>query len=105
MSMNLFVERTRPATVTVKGMKKQIVDRSSFNLWQTPTEVTRRILRESDKPRAYCEWVRSCEWVCSCEWGRSCGSCDSINEEHIQEFLEWIRESEEEDFSIEFYEV
>ena len=93
MSMNLFVERTRPATVTVKGMKKQIVDRSSFNLWQTPTEVTRRILRESDKPMAYCEWVRSC------------GSCDSINEEHIQEFLEWIRESEEEDFSIEFYEV
>jgi hypothetical protein len=40
-----------------------------------------------------------------CEWVRSCGSCDSISEEHIQEFLEWIRESEEEDFSIEFYEV
>lgn len=41
MSMNLYVEATRKATVKVKGRRKIIMDRVSFNLWQTPTEVTR----------------------------------------------------------------
>lgn len=44
MSMNLYVEGTRPATVKVKGKRKIITDRASFALWQTPTEVTRQIL-------------------------------------------------------------
>ena len=44
MSMNLYVEGTRTATVKVKGKRKTINDRTNFSLWQTPTEVTRQIL-------------------------------------------------------------
>ena len=44
MSMNLYVDGTRKATVKVKGKHKTITDRVSFGLWQTPTEVTRQIL-------------------------------------------------------------
>ena len=91
MSMNLYVERTRPATVIVKGKKKQIVDRSSFNLWQTPTSITRAILRSGDRAQAYIDWVDSCN--------NDCGY------DHISEFRDWIRDSEEEDFTITFYEV
>lgn len=61
MSMNLYVERTRPATVIVKGKKKQIVDRSSFALWQTPTNITRPILNDmreefGDELMIYYSW-------------------------------------------------
>lgn len=91
MSMNLYVERTRPATVIVKGMKKRIIDRSSFNLWQTPTSITRAILHSGDRAQAYIDWVDSCN--------NDCGY------DHISEFRDWIRESEEEDFTITFYEV
>lgn len=91
MSMNLYVERTRPAIVIVKGKKKRIVDRSSFNLWQTPTSITRAILRSGDRTQAYIDWVNSCE--------------NEYGDDHIAEFRDWIRESEEEDFTITFYEV
>ena len=91
MSMNLYVERTRPATVIVKGKKKQIVDRSSFALWQTPTNITRAILRSGERAQAYIAWVNSLD--------------SDHGDTHIAEFSDWIRESEEEDFSIEFYEV
>ena len=91
MSMNLYVERTRPATVIVKGKKKQIVDRSSFDLWQTPTSITRAILSSGDRAQAYIDWVDSCE--------------NEYGDNHIAEFRDWIRESEEEDFTITFYEI
>ncbi len=90
MSMNLYVERTRPATVIVKGMEKRIVDCSSFYLWQTPTSITRAILRSGDRAQAYIDWVDSCE--------------NEYVDNHISEFIDWIRESEEEDFTITFYE-
>lgn len=91
MSMNLYVERNRPATVIVKGKKKRIVERSSFRLWQTPTSITREILRSGDRVQAYIDWVESCN--------------NEYGENHISEFRDWIRESEEEDFRIIFYEI
>ncbi len=91
MSMNLYVERSRNATAIVKGKKKRFVDRSSFYLWQTPTSITRAILRSGDRAQAYIDWVDSCE--------------NDYGDEHISEFKDWIRESEEEDFTITFYEV
>ena len=93
MSMNLYVDRIRPATVIVKGMKKRIVDRSSFRLWQTPTSITREILRSDEviRVQAYIDWVNSCD--------------NEYGDQHISEFKDWIRESEEEDFSIKFYEM
>ena len=90
--MNLNVERTRPATVIVKGMKKRIVDCSSFNLWQTPTSITRAILSSGDRAQAYIDWVNSFK-------------NEYVRHQHISEFSDWIRESEEEDFTITFYEV
>ena len=91
MSMNLYVERTRPATVIIKGKKKRIVECSSFNLWQTPTSITRAILSSGDRAQAYIDWVDSCE--------------NDYDDDHISEFSDWVRESEEEDFTITFYEV
>lgn len=90
MSMKLYVERTRPATVIVKGMKSGQRPASSFNLWQTPTSITHAILRSGDRAQAYIDWVNSCE--------NECG------DNHISEFRDWIRESEEEDFTITFFE-
>ena len=91
MSMNLYVERARPATVIIKGKKKRFVECSSFNLWQTPTSITRAILRTENRVQSYIDWVDSCE--------------NEYGDEHISEFKVWIRESEEEDFTITFYEV
>ena len=91
MSMNLYVERTRPATVIIKGKKKRIVECSSFNLWQTPTSITRAILSSGDRAQAYIDWVDSCE--------------KDYDDDHTSECSDWVRESEEEDFTITFYEV
>ena len=91
MSMNLYVERTRKAFAIVRGKKKEFKDRSSFNLWQTPTSVTRSILSSFDAAEAYIEWVRSCE--------NHCG------ENHITDFREWLTESSEEGYVVNFYEM
>ena len=103
MSMNLYVERSRNATAVVKGKKKRFVDRSSFNLWQTPTEVTRRLLQEKDTLAAYCDWVLSS----SVEYELKIYAEDDIWQErdpigvevcndgkdHIESLLEWVNES------------
>ena len=44
MSMNLYVEGTRKATVKVKGKRKTITDSTKFSLWQTPTQLTYEVL-------------------------------------------------------------
>ena len=63
MSMNLYVEGTRKATVKVKGKKKKaITDRTKFSLWQTLTELTYEVLAlptVEQQVKAYICWVDS----------------------------------------------
>lgn len=115
MSMNLYVERSRNATAIVKGKQKRFVDRSSFNLWQTPTEVTRRLLQEKDTLSAYCDWVRSNskdrEFKMYADddfrQERECVRIEVYNtgDEHIESLLEWVNSSIEDGYQIKFYEV
>jgi hypothetical protein len=113
--MNLYVERSRNATAVVKGKQKRFVDRSSFNLWQTPTEVTRRLLQEKDTLAAYCDWVRSNskdrEFEIYAEddifQERDPIGVEVCNDgkDHIESLLEWVKESIEDGYRITFYEV
>ncbi len=62
MSMNLYVEGTRTATVKVKGKRKTITNRTKFSLWQTPTKLTYEVLAlptVEQQVKAYICWVDS----------------------------------------------
>lgn len=91
MSMNLYVEGTRKATVTVKGKKKTFTDRTEFKLWQTPTKLTLQAMalpQNDQKVDAYVRWA------------------DSVTEdaqEHVTSLREWLRMCDDEDFSVTFY--
>ena len=120
MSMNLYVEGTRKATVKVKGKRKTIVDRVSFGLWQTPTEVTLQILSlvPVQQAEAYIEWAKSAsepyednvydyEAMPDENWeypviGRK--MVDPV-EEHAMEFRDWLKMCEDEDYTVKFYMV
>lgn len=113
MSMNLYVEAERPATVIVKGVEKQIKDRISFDLWQTPTTTTYEILAMEDKLQGYIDFVlynsEDRDWPIYAD-DDIFGQRDPIGyktinsgKEHIQELNEWIKYCENEDYVIEWY--
>lgn len=62
MSMNIYIEASRNATVVVKGKKKKIKDSIDFSCFQTPAAITKEILRTGNvnlKVDAYIKWVDS----------------------------------------------
>ena len=124
MSMNLYVEGTRKATVKVKGKRKIITDRVSFGLWQTPTEVTRQILSlpPVQQAEAYIEWAKSIsepyednvydyEAMPDENWeypviGRVIGRVMvDPSEEHTKEFRDWLKMCQDEEYTVKFYMV
>ena len=120
MSMNLYVEATRKATVKVKGKRKIIMDRVSFDLWQTPTEVTRQILSlvPVQQVEAYIEWAKSAsepyednvydyEAMPDENWVFPVIGRKMIDpaEEHAAEFRDWLKMCEDEDYIVKFYMV
>ena len=120
MSMNLHVEATRKATVKVKGKRKIITDRVSFDLWQTPTEVTCQILSlpPVQQTEAYIEWAKSVsepyednaydyEAMPDENWEYPVIGRVMINpaEEHVTEFRDWLKMCEDEDYTVKFYMV
>lgn len=119
MSMNLYVEATRKATVVVKGKEKTITDRIKFNLWQTPTKLTYEVLdlpTTEQKVEAYIKWADS---VCEPREEEVYDYNGQLDEnfdypvigtkmvnpaqDHANEFREWLRHCDEEDFSVDFY--
>lgn len=56
MSMNLAIVATREITVNKTGEKTK--QSCSIYCWQTPTEVTYKIIAQDDPLQAYCDWVR-----------------------------------------------
>ena len=120
MSMNLYVEATRKATVKVKGKRKIITDRVSFDLWQTPTEVTCQILSliPVQQAEAYIEWAKSAsepyednvydyEAIPNENWEYPVIGRVMIDpaEEHATEFRDWLKMCENEDYTVKFYMV
>ena len=120
MSMNLYVEGTRKATVKVKGKRKTITDRVSFGLWQTPTEVTRQILRlvPAQQTEAYIEWAKSAsesyednvydyEAMPDENWEYPVIGRVMVDpaEEHVKEFRDWLKMCQDEEYTVKFYMV
>lgn len=89
MSMNLALKASRE--VTTKSGKKSM-QHKFFNLWQTPTATTRYILSQSDPKEAYINWLKS---LCDYQFAPH----------HIQDLENWIKEIEEEDYEIEWFEI
>lgn len=111
MSMNLHVDAVRSVTVTKTG--KASVQKISFGLWQTPTDVTYAILASPDDKQAYINWVRSYSSVekypiyaddDALGEGEPIGY-EEVNacEDHIRELEEWWKNCEDEGYEIEFF--
>ena len=120
MSMNLYVDGTRAATVKVKGKRKTITDRTKFSLWQTPTEVTRQILSlvPAQQTEAYIEWAKSAsepyednvydyEAMPDENWEYPVIDRVMVDpaEEHVAEFRDWLKMCDDEGYTVKFYTV
>lgn len=118
MSMNLYVEATRKATVKVKGERKIITDRVSFDLWQTPTEVTHQILSLPPVQQAetYIEWAKSVsepyednvydyKVMPDENWEYPVIGRVMVDpaEEHAAELRNWLKMCQDEDYTVKFY--
>jgi hypothetical protein len=114
MSMNLHLFATINATIKVGKKKKTQCIQESFNLYQTPTDVTRRILKSSNIKQAYIDWVKETPHVgYEPVYASYRDSIDGINpiehkkvdynELHIQELNAWMERHE--GWQIEFYEM
>lgn len=59
MSMNVFIVAEREITFTKKdGSRGNEIQRRKFDAWQTPTEITMRILSAACPAQAYIEWIQ-----------------------------------------------
>lgn len=76
MSMNLQVKAV--ADVTFKNGKKAVVTEKFDDLWQTPTEVTKKALQSKDPLKVYTKWVN--EYAVP----------NSLKREHLRELEEWM---------------
>jgi hypothetical protein len=125
--MNLFVEATIDAVSKVGSHTIS----SSFCLWQTPTSITKSILKNSSNEeiiKAYIEWIRShsVEEYEKAEWDEGDPTIEihysydldsdpiitgdtvryiktSYAKEHEKEFLLWVKNHE--GWDIRFYEM
>ena len=113
MSMNLHVEAVAKAVVTSTGKEITVINR--FDLWQTPTKVTRSCLKSENPEKAYQEWVRS---VSKDEEIPAYAEDDfwqekdpvgfkivNYGEDHLKELSDWIAEQTDQGFEIEWYEL
>lgn len=113
MSMNLHVMGIREVVVVNTGKHEmQIID---FDLYQTPTKVTRELLSSNDIAQAYRDWILKDKITYEdpiyadddfFREGEIIGYktvCDE--EEHIKKFDKFIEESKEEGYEIRFYEL
>ena len=121
MSMNLYVEGTRTATVKVKGKRKTITDRTKFSLWQTPTKLTYEVLAlptVEQQVKAYICWVDSVSEPYEDNVYDFSAPLDEnfeypvigrkmVNpaQEHTVELHKWLKMCEDEDYTVEFYTV
>lgn len=107
MSMNLNLSAERVVTISNKQKRKQTIH---FQLWQTPTEVTRAILAKHDRLAAYTEWVNTLRHVVLVparnDNGVEIGTKEySFVDEHLRQLNEWITECNKECYTFVWYET
>ena len=121
MSMNLYVEGTRKATVKVKGKRKTITDSTKFSLWQTPTTVTYEILALGiieQQVEAYTKWAKNIsepyednvyDYTANPDenWEYPVIGRVMVDraEEHAAQFRDWLKMCDNEDYTVKFYTV
>ncbi len=109
MSMNLHVYATAEAVIVTSKKKTKIT--KSFDLWQTPTNVTYTCLESEDVAAAYIDWVRSVsedeeEPIYApddylCENDPIGYETINVGERHIKCLLTWLKEQD--GFEIEWF--
>ena len=111
MSINLHIVAQREIEVVKTGVRQtQYVD-YRFT-WQTPTEVTGRIMQATDRKQAYIDWVMSTstDWVVSITYAEEDVFCDNpigtevynSGKEHIDDFTAWCNYMETNGYEIKF---
>lgn len=114
MSMNVIIIATRKISFKKKnGEMHDSVQMETFRAWQTPTKITYEILESQDPTQAYIDWIlrersRDEELPLYADEdflgiGEPVGT-QIVNEgkEHVEEFLTWVKQVEEEGYMVEF---
>ena len=83
MSMNLYIGAYQKATL---ASGKELEHRMKFNLYQTPTNITYEALK-GDALKVYSDYARE------------------ISEQHVKELTDWIKQVENDGYTIEFYTI
>ena len=110
MSTNLRIFAEREIEV-VKTGARQTQHVNYWHTWQTPTEVTKKIMQATNRKQAYIDWVLSIskdEIVNTYEYADV--FCDNpigtkvynAGKEHINDFIKWCNYMEKEGYEIKF---
>ncbi len=117
MSMNIYITASRKVTFKKKdGKRGGSIQTVKFNAWQTPTEVTRSILSSKDPKAAYIEWIARDRSTVQeepmyaaddiwCEGPVIGVNFYNAGKEHIDQFLQWCDDVQEEGYVIIFGEI
>ena len=108
MSINIHFIATREVKVIKTG--KINTQEISFNEWQTPSDVTRKIMASANPVQAYKDWILSvsndrivnifAEDDIFEERGPIGKEVFNAGKEHIEKFDEWLQMCAEEDFDV-----
>jgi len=114
MSMNILITASRKITFKKKdGKRGGGIQRNEFPTFQTPTDVTRKIITSMDPAQTYIDWVLAefsrdeIEPVFAEDdiWqeGEPVGTrVWNQGKEHIEEFRGWIEDVEANGFTVKF---
>lgn len=112
MSMNIYIAGTRKAwTKNKAGKKVQFEQTDEFPVVQTPTKVTYEIMNASDKKQVYIDYVMSQSEVQTLPIYHDDVFCEEDpigyfeydwSKEHIEQFEDWWKDTEEQGFDIKF---
>lgn len=110
MSMNLRVEAERDVIVCFNNQHD--VQRTSFEVWQTPTAVTYTILESSDPAGWYKAWVlensRDEDMITYAEDDPLCErepvetTVYNAGREHVEQFDAWLQKMEENGWTVHY---
>ena len=111
MSMNLYVEAKLECIIAKTG--ETIFTTDEFDLYQTPTKITYKLLAENNTLEAYCDWVLSLfedEEIDVYEPEDFLHKKSPIGKrvvnygkDHVKELKEWYTDLEDKGYKIEFF--
>lgn len=114
MSMNILITASRKVTFKNKaGKRTGGIQNVEFRALQTPTHITHDILASKDPAQTYIDWVLR---DCSLDvveplfpeddiWGEGEPVGTSVwnaGKEHVEEFRTWIKDVEEQGYTLKF---